>query len=117
MLEIGTGTGTGLTGALLAELVGPAGRVVSVDIDPALTSRAARLHSERHVSNVTLVTGDGNQGAPGHGPFGVIIAWATPHLDPAGVVGPGRSGRRDLHPCLYRRDRQEHRARPRHRNR
>lgn len=80
VLEIGTGTG--LTGALLAELVGPSGHVVSVDIDPALTGRAAELHAERHVSNITLVTGDGNQGAPGHGPFNVIIAWATPTVIP-----------------------------------
>jgi protein-L-isoaspartate(D-aspartate) O-methyltransferase len=80
VLEVGTGTG--LTGALLAELVGPSGRVVSVDIDPALTRRAAGLHAERNVSNIKLVTGDGNQGAPGHGPFDMIIGWATPTLIP-----------------------------------
>lgn len=62
VLEIGTGTG--LTGALLAELTGLSGHVVSMDIDPALTSRAAELHAERRVRNITLVTGDGNHGAP-----------------------------------------------------
>lgn len=55
VLEIGTGTG--LTGALLAELAGPSVRVVSVDIDPARTRRADELHAERHVRNFALVTG------------------------------------------------------------
>lgn len=80
VLEIGAGTG--LTGALLAALTGPSGHVVSVDIDPALTSRAAKLHAERGVRNITLVTGDGNQGAPGYGPFDMIMAWATPIVIP-----------------------------------
>jgi protein-L-isoaspartate(D-aspartate) O-methyltransferase len=80
VLEIGTGTG--LTGALLAELAGPSGHVVSVDIDPALTQRAATLHAEREVRTITLVTGDGHHGAPGHGPFDVIVAWCTPTCIP-----------------------------------
>ena len=90
VLEIGTGTG--LTGALLAELVGPSGQVVSVDIDPALTRRAAELHAERHVGSITLVTGDGNQGAPGHGPFDAIIAWATPTVIPRAWLTQAKPG-------------------------
>lgn len=62
VLELGTGTG--LTGALLAELVGPSGRVVSVDIDPALTRRAAGLHAERNVGNVMLVTATATREPP-----------------------------------------------------
>jgi protein-L-isoaspartate(D-aspartate) O-methyltransferase len=76
VLEIGTGTG--LTGALIADLVGPDGHVVSVDIDPALIQRADDLHAERGVRNITLTAGDGHLGAPGHGPFDVIVAWCTP---------------------------------------
>jgi protein-L-isoaspartate(D-aspartate) O-methyltransferase len=90
VLEIGTGTG--LTGALLAELVGPTGCVVSVDIDPVLTGRAAELHAERRVRNLTLVTGDGSLGAPGHGPFDVIIAWATPIVIPQAWLVQSRPG-------------------------
>lgn len=90
VLELGTGTG--LTGALLAELVGPSGHVVSVDIDPALTRRAAELHAERHVGNITLVTGDGNQDAPGHGPFDMIIAWATPAVIPRAWLDQAKPG-------------------------
>jgi protein-L-isoaspartate(D-aspartate) O-methyltransferase len=90
VLELGTGTG--LTGALLAELAGPSGHVVSVDIDPALTRRAAKLHAERNVGNVTLITGDGNQGAPGRGPFDVIIAWATPAVIPRAWLDQAKPG-------------------------
>lgn len=90
VLEIGTGTG--LTGALIAGLTGPSGHVVSVDIDPALTSRAAELHAERGVRNITLVTGDGTQGAPGHGPFDMIMAWATPTVIPRAWLDQAKPG-------------------------
>jgi len=76
VLEIGTGTG--YTGALLAELVGPDGHVVSVDVDPAPIQRAAKLHIERRVWNLTLIGADGHCGASEHAPFDAILAWATP---------------------------------------
>jgi protein-L-isoaspartate(D-aspartate) O-methyltransferase len=99
VLEIGTGTG--LTGALLAELAGPSGRVVSVDIDPALIRRARELHAERNVRNITLVTGDGNKGAPGYGPFDVIIAWATPAVIPRAWLNQARPGTRICTPVYF----------------
>src|SRR5690606_7199897 len=68
----------GLTGALLAELVGPHGHVVSIDIDPALTERARVLHAERCVGNLTLLTRDGHLGAAEYGPFDAVVAWCTP---------------------------------------
>jgi protein-L-isoaspartate(D-aspartate) O-methyltransferase len=76
VMEIGTGTG--YAGALLAEMVGPDGHVVSIDIDPSLTDRADKLHAERGVSSIKLVTADGHQGAVEHGPYDVILGWATP---------------------------------------
>lgn len=90
VLEIGTGTG--LTGALLAELVGGSGHVVSVDIDACLIQRAAELHAERSVGNVTLVTGDGGKGGPGYGPYDVIIAWTTPAVIPQSWLDQSRPG-------------------------
>lgn len=89
VLEIGTGTG--LTGALLAELVGPEGKVTSVDIDSALTERAAKLHAERDVE-ITLVTGDGHAGHPAGGPYDRIIGWATPTRIPAAWAEQTRPG-------------------------
>ncbi len=90
VLEIGTGTG--LTGALLAEIVGPTGHVVSMDIDPALTARAAEIHAERGVSNLTVLTGDGRYGAEEHGPFDAIVGWAAPTHIPLPWVRQCRPG-------------------------
>jgi protein-L-isoaspartate(D-aspartate) O-methyltransferase len=57
VLEIGTGTG--YNAALLGRLVGPEGRVVSVDLDPAVTGPAAGHLATAGAGNVTVVTGDG----------------------------------------------------------
>jgi protein-L-isoaspartate(D-aspartate) O-methyltransferase len=71
VLEIGTGPG--YFAALLTELVGPGGRVVSVDVDDevadAATSRLAACGYD-----VTVLTGDGDAGAPAHAPFDRIVA-------------------------------------------
>ncbi|MBB6122272.1 protein-L-isoaspartate O-methyltransferase family protein [Nocardiopsis algeriensis] len=80
VLEIGTGSG--FSSALLGELVGPEGTVVSVDVVAELTERARDLHKAQGRSNIELVTGDGALGAPGRGPFDRIVAWATPRLLP-----------------------------------
>ncbi|TQM76171.1 protein-L-isoaspartate(D-aspartate) O-methyltransferase [Thermopolyspora flexuosa] len=90
VLEIGTGTG--YTGALLTELVGDDGHVVSVDIDPALVKRAAKLHAERGVANLTLLVGDGHLGAPDHAPFDAILGWATPTHIPHAWIRQARPG-------------------------
>lgn len=75
ILEIGTGTG--YTGALLAELVGPGGAVTSIDIDPHLVTRARALHAERGCP-VQVVLGDGHDGVPDAAPFDLIIGWCAP---------------------------------------
>jgi protein-L-isoaspartate(D-aspartate) O-methyltransferase len=51
------GTGAGYYSAILAELVGPSGRVTAVEFDAALAERAKTLLSGR--SNVRVVHGDG----------------------------------------------------------
>ena len=76
VLEIGTGTG--YSTALLTELVGKAGHVVSVEIDPALATRARHMLRADGRHNVELVNGDGRGGAPiMSDPFDRVIAWAT----------------------------------------
>ena len=47
-LELGTGTGYGA--ALAAQIVGPAGHVTSVDVDPSLVERARELVPDTHVT-------------------------------------------------------------------
>ena len=60
VLEIGTGSG--YSGALLAELVGPTGQVTSLDRDPFLTRWANLIHHERGLDNVRCRTADGTAG-------------------------------------------------------
>lgn len=57
VLEVGSG---GYNAALLSEITGPGGRVVSIDIDPDVTARAAEgLHAAGYSDRVEVVTGDG----------------------------------------------------------
>ncbi len=80
VLEIGSG---GYNAALLAEVVGPDGRVVSVDIDPEVTDRAsALLDATGYGGRVAVVLGDAEHPVPGFDAFDRIIvtvgAWDIP---------------------------------------
>jgi protein-L-isoaspartate(D-aspartate) O-methyltransferase len=62
LVELGTGTGYGV--ALASHIVGPEGRVTSIEIDPALHARAARLLAEPGAHGpapVTLLCGDARE--------------------------------------------------------
>jgi protein-L-isoaspartate(D-aspartate) O-methyltransferase len=93
VLEIGT---TGYNAAVIAEVAGPGGHVVTVDIDPEVSGwAAAALEATGYRDRVTVVTGDGEDGAPGHGPFDAVIATAgawdippswTAQLDASGTL-------------------------------
>ena len=91
VLEIGT---TGYNAAVAAEVVGPAGHVVTVDIDPEVAGWAtAALDATGYGGRVTVVTGDGEHGAPGYGLFDAIIvtagAWDIPPSWTAQLKGSG----------------------------
>lgn len=73
LLEVGAGTG--YNGALLAELVGPGGRVVSVELEPA-TARGAR-RALAGFAPVKVVGGDGRQGFGRGAPYDRIIVTAS----------------------------------------
>lgn len=90
VLEIGTGSG--FSGALLSELVGAAGEVVSVEVMADLGARAADLHRAQGRNNVVTVVGDGLLGAPGHGRFDRVVAWARPELLPEAWVAQAVPG-------------------------
>lgn len=63
VLEIGSG---GYNAALLAEVVGPDGRVVSVDIDPEVTDQARNvLDATGYGNRVTVIQADAEDGVPG----------------------------------------------------
>lgn len=90
VLEIGTGSG--YSSALLSELVGPSGTVVTVDVVPDLIERARTLHAQAGRANVTLLAADGHHGAPDHVPFDRVVAWTTPEVIPHSWVEQSRPG-------------------------
>jgi protein-L-isoaspartate(D-aspartate) O-methyltransferase len=92
VLEVGTGAG--YNAALIDALVGPAGAVVTVEIDRALADAArARLPA-----SVTVVVGDGYDGWLAGAPYDAIIvtaaspsiadAWQTQLVDGGRLVVP-----------------------------
>jgi protein-L-isoaspartate(D-aspartate) O-methyltransferase len=71
VLEIGAGTG--YNAALMRRIVGPAGRVVAVDIDADLVAGAARHLADAGVDGVELVCADGALGYPPAAPYDRIV--------------------------------------------
>jgi protein-L-isoaspartate(D-aspartate) O-methyltransferase len=83
VLEVGTGSGYNC--ALLAELVGPGGRVVSIDIVPELTE-LAKSNIERcgkGYKNISFVSGDGSCGYEADAPYDrITVTAAMPWFNP-----------------------------------
>ena len=74
VLEIGTGTG--YNAALLSMLVGPRGRVTSIELDPDLAKKARRaLRSAGQPA--TIVVGDGRGGWEKGAPYDRIVVTAS----------------------------------------
>ncbi len=71
VLEIGAGTGW--NAALMARIVGPSGRVTSVDIDSGLIASAAVHLAAARVGGVELVCADGALGHPPGAPYDRIV--------------------------------------------
>ncbi|GAB1819633.1 hypothetical protein HerbRD11066_27970 [Herbidospora sp. RD11066] len=82
VLEIGSG---GYNAALLAEVVGEKGRVVSVDIDPEVVDRAcAALEATGYGDSVTVVCADAAGGVPGDEVFDrIIVTVGAPDVPPS----------------------------------
>jgi protein-L-isoaspartate(D-aspartate) O-methyltransferase len=72
VLEVGTGTG--FNAALLAHIVGPKGRVFSIDLDQDVVDRAEENLSAAGCERVTVLTADGALGHPERAPYDRIIA-------------------------------------------
>ncbi|GAB3284203.1 hypothetical protein GCM10027456_79070 [Kineosporia babensis] len=97
VLEIGSG---GVNAAYLAELVGPAGQVVTMDIDSDVTTRATEFLKSNGYEQVTVLTGDAGFGAQEFAPFDRIVvtvettdiaeAWWDQLSDDGIIVAPMR---------------------------
>ncbi len=89
LLEVGCGTGYGV--ALAARL---AGRVVGVESAAAHVRRARELLAELKVGNAEIVEGPLAAGAPGRGPFDVILVGGSVAQVPAALVAQLADGGR-----------------------
>lgn len=87
VLEIGTGTGWN------AALMAAAGAAVTtIEIDLELTGHARSALARAGFTDVVVVCGDGEQGAPDYAPFDRIIAAAAAHTVPHAWVEQTRDG-------------------------
>jgi protein-L-isoaspartate(D-aspartate) O-methyltransferase len=93
ILEIGAGTG--YNAALLAYLTGPAGRVTTVELDPAIAAEAGEALAAAGYGHVTVIAGDGEYGYAPDAPYDRVIvtagAWELPRawadqLAPGGLL-------------------------------
>lgn len=98
VLEIGSG---GVNAAYLAEIVGPEGLVVTVDIDHDVTARAEKFLAETgYDQRVRVVTADGEYGVADHAPYDRVLvtvqaadippAWTEQLVDGGRIVVPLR---------------------------
>ncbi|HEY8292646.1 MAG TPA: methyltransferase domain-containing protein [Thermomicrobiales bacterium] len=71
VLEIGAGTG--YNAALLRTLVGPTGRVTTVDIDADITDGARAHLASIGIADIDIITGDGAAGYALNAPYDRII--------------------------------------------
>ncbi len=71
ILEVGTGSG--YNACILAECVGPEGRVVSIEMDRKVAEFGSANIKEAKVVNITLVEEDGFRGYPELAPYDRIV--------------------------------------------
>jgi protein-L-isoaspartate(D-aspartate) O-methyltransferase len=80
VLEIGTGSG--YSAALMGQIVGQSGHVLTIDNDEDLSKRAGALFS-KHGHRAIAAVGNGLLGHPGRAPYDRIFVGATPAAIPA----------------------------------
>ncbi|WP_055527449.1 methyltransferase, FxLD system [Streptomyces graminilatus] len=84
LLEAGSG---GYNAELAAHIIGPHGRVITLDYDPYVVHRTRRLCAEAGSGRVTALLGDGALGAPDHMPAagfdGIVITHNVWDISPA----------------------------------
>lgn len=84
VLEIGAGTG--YNAALMAELTGSIGRVITLDIDPEIVREAQQHLAAAGYRNVEVIAADGSSGyAPGAPYDRIILTVGASNISPAWV--------------------------------
>ncbi len=95
-LEVGLGSGYGA--ALAREVTGPAGLVVSVEVDPATLAFGAANLDRAGFRDVVRVLGDGALGYPARAPYDRICVTAACPEPPAPLIEQLRTGGRLIVP-------------------
>jgi protein-L-isoaspartate(D-aspartate) O-methyltransferase len=92
VLEVGTGTG--YNAALIAEIVGDGGSVVTIDVESDLADQARARLAAAGYAGVVVVRGDGADGFPGQAPYDrVIVTAGVWDLAPQWLAQLGPAGR------------------------
>ncbi len=90
VLEVGTGSG--YQAAILAEVVGPTGRVFTIEIVEELARHAASTLHALGYDAVQVRAGDGYEGWPEEAPFDAILVTAAPPAVPTPLLHQLKDG-------------------------
>ena len=77
VLELGAGSGW--NAALIGQIVGPTGRVYSLEIIPEMAERASASIAELGITNVHVIAADGSNGYAAGAPYDRIVFTAGAH--------------------------------------
>ncbi len=79
VLEIGGGSG--YHAAVISKVIGPEGKVFSLEIVPSLAERARNALASVGLENVSMITGDGSEGYQSGGPYDrIYYTCAAPYV-------------------------------------
>jgi len=91
VLEVGAGSG--YHAATIAEVIGPHGRIYTVEIvEDLVRSARANLEKAGYADRVTLVLGDGSLGYPDRAPYDRILLTAASPQIPKHLIDQLRIG-------------------------
>lgn len=86
------GAGSGYQAALMAQLVGKKGRVVTIDVIPELVHFARCNTADLHLHHVQVLEGDGAEGYPEEAPYDKIIITAACPMIPQPLINQLKEG-------------------------
>ncbi len=92
VLEVGAGSG--YHAAIVAEIVGEKGKVVTIERIPELAERARKTLEELGIKNVKVVVGDGSKGYEEEAPYDKIYVTASAPDVPKSLIKQLKKGGR-----------------------
>lgn len=90
------GTGTGYSTALLSEIVGKNGKIISFEIDKELYNKAK--NNLKKYKNINLILGNGLKGFPDYAPYDSIIIFGSLDEEPKNLLSYLKVGGKLIYP-------------------